>query len=196
MEIVKKSVTTEVVEKVVSCDGKFERYVTDNIPLDKAKRDIEEYEKKVSVVLWERMVDRGLLREVKNYPSIDKDKLTPEQKWEKHLYNFADSIVDSGCGNYSYFVFSPKTEDDITDLLTYAKTDSDGEDIWFPGDEWEDTVLSCTRKNLVPGYKYLYCEHCDGYKHIYRLDMFKAKLINFVDGLEDLDFVDSLKDLK
>lgn len=186
MEIVKKSVTTEVVDKVVSCDGKFERAVCGSITLEKAQHDVEEYEKKVPVVLWERLVDRGLLREVKKYGCIDMEKLTPEQRRERALYNIADTMVDSGCGNYNYFIFYPETEQDIVDLLMYAKMDNDGEDMWFPSDDYDDYILSCTRKNFIPGHKYLYCEHCDGYKHIYRLDLLKAKLANFVDGLEEL----------
>lgn len=185
MEVIKKTVTTEVVDKVVSCDGKFTRYITDMIPFEKARIDIEEYESKLSVVLWERMIDRGVLHEVSAHGDIPNDKMTPEQKYERFLANTIDTLVDAGCGNYGYFVFKPETEQDIVDLLTYAKTDCDAEDIWFPREEDKDILLSCTRSNLVPGHKYLYCEHCDGYKHLYRLDDFRAKLNKVIDSLEE-----------
>ena len=185
MEVIKKTVTTEVVDKVVSCDGKFTSYISDTKPFEKAKSEVEEYESKLSVVLWERMIDRGLLHEINGHGDIPNDKMTPEQKYERFLANTIDTLVDSGCGNHGYFVFKPETEQDIVDLLTYAKTDSESEDMWFPREEDKDMLLSCTRGNFVPGHKYLYCEHCDGYKHLYRLDDFRAKLNKVIDSLEE-----------
>jgi len=187
MEIIKKTVTTEVEEKIVSCDGKFERYITDAMPKERAQRDVEEYEKKLGTVLWQRLVDRGLIREINRYCGIPTEKLTPEQRWERAMFHIADTMVDSGCENYNYFVFCPKTEEDIVAILTYSKACDDGEDMWFPSDENEDYILSCTRKRFEPGHKYLYCEHCDGYRHLYRLDDLKIKFSKFVDGLEELN---------
>lgn len=185
MEIIKRTVTTEVVDKVVSCDGKYTRKVDELCPLEHAKMCISEYENKLSTVLWQRMIDRGLLIKIDSHPDIKKDDLTPEQKHDRFLYNAIDWINDSGCSSFSYYIFKPDTEQDIVDLLTYVSSNNETEGMYFPKEEYADESFICTRKNIIPGHKYLYCEYSHGHNYLYRLDEFRAKLNHIIDCLEE-----------
>jgi phosphoenolpyruvate synthase/pyruvate phosphate dikinase len=110
------------------------------------------------------------------------DKLLPYQRSDfKAMYTvLKDRPMTVRLLDPPLHEFLPKTEEDIRDLLTYGKLDD--EDIYFP--KGYDGIFSCTEEELVVGKRYLFCEHCDGYKHLYRLDTLRARLNGWIDWLE------------
>ena len=179
MKEIKK--TVEVIERFESEDGKFGRFVSNGLPESVARAEVEKYEQSASTVLFDRMLKNGVLRKIENYAGVENK--TEEQNKERDIEGICDGIVDNYCGNYFFYIFTPKTEEDIRDLLTYGKMDS--EEVWFNKDENYCGLFSCRENELVVGKKYLYCEHDEGYKYLYRTDTMRNRLNDWIDWLEN-----------
>jgi hypothetical protein len=178
MKEIKKSI--EIIDRIESEDGKVGYSIgKTGFSEEEARQKIEKYEKMASTVLFKRLVDNGVLTELKTHSD---GSLTEEQKAENDVIGIADGITDNYCGTYTFYIYEPKTEEDIRDLLTYGKLDD--EDIYFPREDSYSGIIACTEKELVVGKRYLFCEHCDGYKHLYRLDTLRARLNGWIDWLE------------
>lgn len=179
MKEIKKSI--EVIDRIESDDGKvgYEVGKCTGFTEEEARKHVAEYEKLASTVLFKRLVDRGVLTELKRHKG---DNLTDRQKAENDVIGIADGITDNYCDNYTFYIFEPKTEEDIKDLIMYGKLDD--EDIWFPKENSFSGCIACTEKQLIDGKRYLFCEHCDGYKHLYRLDKLRERLNSWIDWLE------------
>lgn len=175
MKEIKKSI--EIIDRIESDDGKVGYIIGQTgFSEEEARQRIKKYESLASTVLFKRLVDNGVLIELKHHDG----ELTKEQKAENDVIGIADGIVDNYCGNYTFYIYEPKTEEDIRDLLTYGKLDD--EDVYFP--KGYDGIFSCTEKELVVGKRYLFCEHDEGYKHLYRLDKLRERLNGWIDWLE------------
>ena len=178
MKEIKKSI--EVIDRIESEDGKVGYSIgKTGFSEEEARQKIAKYEKMASTVLFKRLVDNGVLTELKHHDG----ELTEEQKAENDVIGIADGITDNYCGSYTFYIYEPKTEEDIRDLLTYGKLDD--EDIYFPKEGSYDGIISCIEKELVVGKRYLFCEHCDGYKHLYRLDKLRERLNSWIDWIEN-----------
>lgn len=181
MREIKKSV--EVVDRLESDDGKvgYDVGKSHSFTREEAEEKIRNYEKTAGAVLFKRLLDRGVLRQIKHYLA-DTETLTEEQRAEKDCEGVCDGIVDNYCGNYFFYIYEPKTEEDIRDLLTYGRIDD--EDIYFPKTEDGLGLFTCKENELAVGRRYLFCEHNDGYKHMYRLDLLRERLNGWIDYLE------------
>ena len=178
MKEIKKSI--EIIDRIESEDGKVGYSIgKTGFSEEEARQKIAKYEEMASTVLFKRLVDNGVLIELKTHSD---GSLTEEQKAENDVIGIADGITDNYCGNYTFYIYEPKTEEDIRDLLMYGKLDD--EDIWFPREESYSGIIACTEKELVVGKRYLFCEHCDGYKQLYRLDTLWIRLANWINWLE------------
>ena len=178
MKEIKK--TVEVVKAIESEDGKFVKVVGEFCSESCAREEIRKYEESASAVLFKRLLDSGVLRKIENYAGVENK--TEEQLKEKDIEGICDGIVDNYCSNFYFYIFSPKTDEDIRDLLTYGKMDS--EEVWFNTDKNSCGLFSCRENELVAGKKYLYCEHDEGYKHLYRTDIMRARLNDWIDWIE------------
>lgn len=177
MKEIKKSI--EIIDRIESDDGKVGYNIgKTGFSEEEARQKIAKYEVMASTVLFKRLIDNGVLTELKHHDG----ELTEEQKAENDVIGIADGIADNYCGNYTFYICEPKTEEDVRDLLLYGKLD--GEEIYFPKEGSYDGIIACTEKELVVGKRYLFCEHCDGYKHLYRLDKLRARLNGWIDWIE------------
>lgn len=171
MKEIKKTVTNEVIEQIVSDDGKFKCSVGSIRTEEEARRLVEEYEQKLSTVLFQRLLDRGILKHLERKHVEDKDKGTEEWKRQNWLEMF-DGIVEDYCSNIEWYKFEPRTEEDVKDLLTYVETESEGgiSDTDYLGG------FTCKRSEIVPDYTYVFGCHEDGYMYIYKIKEVIQKL--------------------
>ena len=178
MKEIKKSI--EIIDRIESDDGKVGYNIgKTGFSEEEARQKIAKYEVMASTVIFKRLIDNGVLTELKHHDG----ELTEEQKAENDMIGIADGIADNYFGNYTFYICEPKTEEDVRDLIMYGKLD--GEDIYFPKEDSYGGNIACTEKELVVGKRYLFCEHGDGYKHLYRLDTLRERLNGWIDWLEN-----------
>lgn len=128
--------TKEVPHYVVSADGSYTRYLSVS-PTDEeiqnAKQAVLDYEKSAQGVIFQRLMQRGVLSEIKSYRrKTDSDpELTDEQKLHNQAVRLLDAVMDNGCERAEYYLFTPKTEDDIKDLGIYHKLQFPYNDIYI-----------------------------------------------------------------
>ena len=189
MKEIKKTITSEVIDRIESDDGKFARIIGNFCTEAQARTEVENYERSASTVLFKRLVDRGVLRKINDW-GVEKvqcekegKELAEDKLRELDVHEICDGIVDNYCDNYDFYIFTPKTEEDLKDLLIYGKMDN--EEIWFPKMDNCTGIFSCKENEFVVGEKYLYCEHSEGYKHLYRLDIMRKRLNGWIDWLEN-----------
>ena len=169
MKEIKKTITNEVVEQIVSDDGKFKCSVCSIRTEEEARRLVQEYEQKLSTVLFQRLLDRGILKHLERKHVEDKE--SEEWKRQNYLIMF-DGIVEDYCSNIEWYKFEPRTEEDVKDLLTYVETEGEGgiSDTEYLGG------FTCKRSEIVPDYTYMFGCHCDGYMYIYKIKEVIQKL--------------------
>ena len=179
MREIKKTVTSEIIEQIVSDDGKFRCSVGSIRTEEEARRLVEEYEQKLSTVLFQRLLDRGILKHLERKHVEDKDKGTEEWKRQNWLEMF-DGIVEDYCANIEWYKFAPRTEEDVKDLLTYVKTEG-GESL-ITDTEYLGG-FTCKRSDIVPGCTYMFGCHCDGYAYIYKIKEVIQKLNDMLENI-------------
>ena len=174
MKEIKK--TIEIVDRIVSNDGKFERRVDDLHPEEEAKAVVKAYEEKLSTVLFQRLLDRGILRLLER--KHVEEKGTEEWKRQNWLEMF-DGITEAYAGCVTWYKFAPRTEEDVKDLLTYIEIDS------ADGISDKDYLggFGCKRSEIVPGYTYMFGCHCDGYTYIYKIKDVIQKLNDMLEHI-------------
>lgn len=120
METIKS--TFEYTSCIVSADGVVHRYLSASATEDeisKAKQDIADYEKTAAGVLFTRLTLHGALSPIHSFRAVEGEELTEEQKLHNEAVMLLDAVMDDGCCRADYFLFTPKTEEDIKDLCTY-----------------------------------------------------------------------------
>ena len=149
MEVINQ--TKEVPQYVVSADGGYTRYLSSNPTeeeIQNAKQAVLDYEKSAQSVIFQRLMSRGVLSQIKSYyRKTDADpELTDEQKLHNQAVNFLDSVIDDGCCRAEYYLFTPKTEEDIKDLGIYHKLQFQYNDIFIKDTSGELSryVYDCT----------------------------------------------------
>lgn len=126
----------EVPHYVVSADGSYTRYLSANPTeeeIQNAKQAVLDYEKSAQSVIFQRLMQRDVLSEIKSYyRKTDADpELTDEQKLHNQAVNLLDAVMDDGCERAEYYLFTPKSEDDIKDLGIYHKLQFNYNDIYI-----------------------------------------------------------------
>jgi hypothetical protein len=149
MEVINQS--REVPQYVVSADGGYTRYLSANPTeeeIQNAKQAVLDYESSAKGVIFQRLMQRGVISEIKSvYRKTDSDpELTDEQKLQNQAVSLLDSVLDDGCCRASYYLFTPKTEEDIKDLGIYHKLAFNYNDLYINGthDELSRWVYDCT----------------------------------------------------
>ena len=100
MEVINQ--TKEVPHYVVSADGGYTRYLSSNPTeeeIQNAKQAVLDYEKSAQSVIFQRLMQRGVLAEIKAYRrKTDTDpELTDEQKLHNEAVGLLDAVLDDGC---------------------------------------------------------------------------------------------------
>lgn len=133
MEVINK--TREVPQYVVSADGGYTRYLSANPTeeeIQNAKNAVLDYEKSAQSVIFQRLTQRGAISQIKWFRRSDSDpELTEEQKLHNEAVNLLDALMDDGCCRADYYLFTPKTEEDIKDLGIYHKLEFPYNDIYI-----------------------------------------------------------------
>ena len=150
--------TKEVPCYVVSADGSYTRYLSaspSEEEIQNAKQAVLDYEKSAQSVIFQRLMQRGVISEIKSYRrKTDADpELTDEQKLHNQAVHLLDAVMDDGCERASYYLFTPKTEEDIKDLGIYHKLAFNYNDIFI-----KDTSEELSRwvYNCEIGKTYIY----------------------------------------
>lgn len=170
--------TVEIIDKIVSNDGKFESYVNSTHSEKMARDLVQAYEQKLSTVLFQRLLDRGILRRLESKHVEEKDRGTEEWKRQNWIKMF-DGITEDYADCIIWYKFVPRTEEDVKDLLTYVEIDSES------GISDKDYLggFCCKRSEIVPGYTYMFGCHCDGYVHIYKIKEVIQKLNDMLEHI-------------
>lgn len=149
MEVINQ--TKEVPHYVVSVDGGYTRYLSANPTeeeIQNAKKAVMDYEKSAQSVILQRLMQRGVLSEIKSYHRrTDADpELTDEQKLHNQAVSLLDAVLDDGCCRADYYLFTPKSEEDIKDLGIYHKLEFQYNDLYIKktSGELSRWVYDCT----------------------------------------------------
>lgn len=114
----------EVENYAISEDGNFRRYLKGLGEEARASaiREVKDYEASAKGVIYARLVERGVLSQrLQTVRETPEKPLTDEQKAHNNFVWLLDAVLDNDNGCSNYFLFTPKTEQDIKDLAVYNK---------------------------------------------------------------------------
>lgn len=202
MTIEKKTKVIEYENRIVSTDGRFVRYLGENVTEEERARiigDVKNYEESSKCVLMTRLIETGVLKKVLSpkarYKEVDGKQVCVE--WpdveDKSLYirrmalYAIDSITDDGCERTDYYIFTPATEDDVKDILVLAKLSNAyrPEMTAWNKDKWpEQMFLQAT--SIEAGKNYILaindeCERWEAYEFDHMMSQFKRMTDYFSD---------------
>ena len=202
MTIEKKSKVIEYESRIVSTDGRFSRYLGENVTEEQKQAaidDVKKYEESSKGVLMTRLIDTGVLKKVltpkARYKEVDGKQEFVE--WpdveDKSLYIrkmallAIDYIVDDGCDRTDYYIFTPATEDDIKDLLVLAKLNNAyrPEMTAWNKDKWPEHMF-LQADSIEVGKNYIVaingeCERWEAYELDHMMSQFKRMVDYFSD---------------
>lgn len=202
MTIEKKSKVIEYESRIVSTDGRFSRYLGENVTEEQKQAaidDVKKYEESARGVLMTRLVETGVLKKVltpkARYKEVDgKQELVewPDVE-DKSLYirkmalYAIDSIVDDGCDRTDYYIFTPASEDDVKDILVLAKLNNAyrPEMTAWNKDKWPEHMF-LQADSLEVGKNYILaingeCERWEAYELDHMMSQFKRMVDYFSD---------------
>lgn len=185
METVKS--TFEYTSCIVSADGTMHRYLRVNSTeedIAKAKQDIADYEKTSAGVLFTRLIQRGVLSPLNSVRPKEGEVLTEEQRLRNQAISLLDDVMDDGCCRADYYLFTPKTEEDVKDLCVYHKLTWQYSDIIF---EHPSKDLSRYAGSCEKGENYIYISNSDcEYGQLVNLSKFTKAIAKMTDVFEGL----------
>lgn len=181
--------TKEVPHYVVSIDGGYTRYLSSNPTeeeIQNAKQAVLDYEKSAQSVIFQRLMQRGAISQIKSYyRKTDEPELTDEQKLHNEAVNLLDAVIDNGCLRSEYYLFTPKSEDDIKDLGIYHKLQFPYDDIYIKDadkDELSRWVHDC---EIGKTYIY-YANHECEFDSLFNPEAFIKSVTKMCDVFEKL----------
>lgn len=115
--------SVEKVKSIVSEDGTFGIYLLENKSEDEIKQaeeKVREYEKSAAGVMFSLLQKSGAISDRIQFKKPEEDgKLSEEDcKFNQYLA-FLDAIVEDGSENFYWRVFTPKTEEDIKNMMLF-----------------------------------------------------------------------------
>ena len=203
MTIEKKSKVIEYENRIVSTDGRFVRYLDENVTAEQRQAaidDVKKYEESARGVLMTRLIDTGVLKKVlkPNARYKEENGVQTFIEWpdveDKSLYirrmalYAIDSIVDDGCERTDYYTFTPATEDDIKDLLVLAKLNEAyrPEMTAWNKDKWpEHMFLQADSLEVGKNYIIAINEECERWE-AYELEHMMAQFKRMTDYFSDM----------
>ncbi len=185
METIKS--TFEYTSGIVSADGTMHRYLSVHATEEEitaAKKDITDYEKTAAGVLFTRLILHGALSPLKSFRPKEGEELTEEQKLHNQAVSLLDGVMDDGCCRADYYLFTPKTEEDVKDLCAYHKLTWPYSGIIFqhPSKDLSRYADSCEK-----GENYIYISNPDcEYGQLVSLSKFAKAITKMTDVFEGL----------
>ena len=121
MKINKKSV--EVINSIVSEDGTYGVYFLDGKSeeeIKQAEEKVKEYEKSAAGVMFSLLMKSGAVSDRIRFKVADENGNLSEEdaKFNQYL-NFLDAIVEDGSENFYWRMYTPKTEEDIKNMMLF-----------------------------------------------------------------------------
>ena len=188
----KETITVET--RVVSADGHFSRSISrDGSNRDSAVAEVNKYEESAKGVVFNRLVEKGVLKRVLN-PKVrcdEHDNILPWDKIEPELYvkkmalNALDDVIDGGSDRTKYWIFTPASEEDIRDLLVYSDIVTGSKLVSTDASKY-DKYMGLGAKEIKAGKDYIFAQNdeCEWYT-IYDIDgmlsQFKSMVGYFAD---------------
>ncbi len=202
MTIEKKTKVIEYENRIVSTDGRFVRYLGENVTEEQrqaAIEDVKKYEESARGVLMARLIETGVLKKVlkpnARYKEVDgKQEFVewPEVE-DKSLYirrmalYAIDSIVGDGCERTDFYIFTPASEEDIKDIMVLAKLNNAyrPEMTAWNKDKWPEHMF-LQADSIEAGKNYIVaineeCERWEAYELDHMLSQFKRMTDYFSD---------------
>lgn len=203
MTIEKKSKVIEYENRIVSTDGRFVRYLGENVTEEQkqaAIEDVKKYEESARGVLMTRLVETGVLKKVltpkARFKEVDGKQVCVE--WQdledKSLYirrmalYAIDSIVDDGCERTDFYIFTPASEDDIKDIMVLAKLNNAyrPEMTAWNKDKWtEHMFLQADSIEVGKNYIIAINEECERWE-AYELEHMMSQFRRMTDYFSDM----------
>ena len=202
MTIEKNSKVIEYDSRIVSTDGRFVRYLSENVTEEQKQAaidDVKKYEESSRGVLMTRLIETGVLKKVltpkARYKEVDGKQEFVE--WpdveDKSLYirrmalYAIDSIVDDGCERTDFYIFTPASEDDIKDIMVLAKLNNAyrPEMTAWNKDKWPEHMF-LQADSIEAGKNYIVaineeCERWEAYELEHMMSQFKRMTDYFSD---------------
>lgn len=203
MTIEKKSKVIEYENRIVSTDGRFVRYLGENVTEEQRQAaidDVKKYEETSKSVLFTRLIETGVLKKVlmpkvryteENgiQKAIDWQDLEDKSLYIRRMALYAiDSIVDDGCERTDYYIFTPASEDDIKDIMVLAKLNNAyrPEMTAWNKDKWpEHMFLQADSIDVGKNYILAINEECERWE-AYELDHMMSQFKRMVDYFSDM----------
>ena len=113
---------TQTLDTIKSDDGMFgyeglARQQLTEERINQMREEVKKYEASAESVIFSRMKQRGVISD--RLGKTFSDNLTEEQ-WKHNRYlEFLDTIFEDGEENFYFYMFTPKTEEDIKDMMMY-----------------------------------------------------------------------------
>jgi hypothetical protein len=202
MTIEKKSKVIEYENRIVSTDGRFVRYLGENVTEEQRQAaidDVKKYEESARGVLMTRLVETGVLKKVlkPNARYKEENGVQTFVEWpdveDKSLYirrmalYAIDSIVDDGCERTDFYIFTPASEDDIKDVMVLAKLNNAyrPEMTAWNKDKWPEHMF-LQADSIEAGKNYILaineeCERWEAYELDHMISQFKKMVDYFSD---------------
>ena len=122
MKVNKESV--EVINSIVSEDGSFGYYMLkgkSKEEIEELTKKVEDYEKSASGVMFSLLKKSGAVSDRIEYKKAEEDGKLIEENYKFNQYlNFLDAIVEDSCENFYWRMFTPKTEEDIKNMMLFV----------------------------------------------------------------------------
>lgn len=203
MTIEKNSKVIEYDSRIVSTDGRFVRYLSENATEEQKQAaidDVKKYEESARGVLMTRLVETGVLKKVLTPKARYKEENGVQTfvEWpdveDKSLYirrmalYAIDSIVDDGCERTDFYIFTPATEDDIKDIMVLAKLNNAyrPEMTAWNKDKWpEHMFLQADSIEVGKNYIVAINEECERWE-AYELDHMMSQFKRMTDYFSDI----------
>ena len=135
----------EKVKSIVSEDGTFGIYLLENKSeeeIQKAEEKVREYEKSAAGVMFSLLKKGGAVSDRIVYKKADEDGKLSEEDYKFNQYlTFLDAIVEDGGENFYWRIFTPKTEEDVKNMMMF---------ISLKGITTFSNPLSEDRKKAIP----------------------------------------------
>lgn len=115
--------SVEKVRSIVSEDGTFGIYCLEDKSeeeIKQAEKRVEEYEKSAAGVMFSLLQKSGAVSDRIQFKKPEEDGTFTEENRKFNQYlNFLDAIVEDGCENFYWRMFTPKTEEDVRNMMLF-----------------------------------------------------------------------------
>ena len=164
---------------IVSEDGHMCRSIVgkSSEEIEAIKKDIKDYESSAKCVLFQRLKERGVLKEITKERDEENHVLGYDKSEHNGMLTLMDAMFDAGRECAAYYFFLPKTEEDVKDMAVYTKLQYD----YRAGIDGEEHPYWLRTGKITAGKTYIYQDNSDcAYGCFISLDDFETKAVKLV----------------